>query len=79
MTPIEIYVFRSGSFACNGDSVVCVGPREQIEALLGVGALDALFFGHVEYAGEQDRRFIGVWGTRNASRLRRLLRERGQS
>jgi len=57
--------------------VVCVGRREQIEHLLGTGTLEALFFGYAEYTDDQDGRFLGVWGARNASRLRRLLREQG--
>lgn len=75
--PVEVYVFRSGGFARNGDSVVCAARCEHIEGLLGAGILDAVFFGHAEYRDDEATRYLAVWGARNASRLRRLLRERG--
>lgn len=74
---MDIYLFRSTRFARNGDSVVCVGRRGPIESLLGVNGLEATFFGFAEYVDNSGERFLGVWGARNASRLRGLLRERG--
>ena len=74
---MDVFLFRSDRFARNGDSVVCAGRREAIEALLVTGALEALFLGFAEYGDARGERFLGVWGARNASRLRRLLRERG--
>ena len=75
--PLDVYAFRSSAFARNGDSVVCIGAREQLEGLLGAGMLTATFFGYALYRDPDETEYIGVWGARNASKLRRLLRERG--
>ncbi|HEU0097142.1 MAG TPA: hypothetical protein VFQ67_00070 [Allosphingosinicella sp.] len=72
-----MYLFRSHVFAHNRDSVVCVGPTAEIEALLGRGFVQAEFGGAVFYRDDRERELIGVWGRRKASRLRRLLREKG--
>ena len=76
-TPLNVYAFRSSAFARNGDSVVCIGAREQLEHLLGTGMLSATFFGYALYRDPDETEYTGVWGARNASKLRRLLRERG--
>lgn len=75
--PIDVYAFRSCAFARNGDSVVCIGARKQLESLLGAGMLSATFFGYALYRDPNETEYIGVWGARNASKLRRLLRECG--
>ena len=72
-----VYLFRD-SFAPAGNTVVCVGEKERIETALGSGQIKTLFHGEAVYTNaaiKQD--YLGVWGTRNASRLRRLLREQG--
>ena len=75
--PITIYLFRD-SFAPAGNSVVCVGEKERIEAALGFGKIKVLFHGEAVYTNDTTKKdYLGVWGTRNASRLRRLLREQG--
>lgn len=74
---LNVYAFRSSAFARNRDSVVCIGVRKQLEGLLGTGVLSATFFGYALYRDHNETEYIGVWGARNASKLRRLLRERG--
>ena len=76
-TFLDVYAFRSSAFARNGDSVVCIGARDQLECLLGTGTLSATFFGYALYQDPNKTEYIGVWGARNASKFRRLLRERG--
>lgn len=75
--PFDVYVFRSGAFARNCDSVVCIGARKQLEGLLGIGMLSVTFFGYALCRDPTETEYIGVWGARNASKLRRRLRERG--
>jgi len=57
---------------------LCVGEKERVEAALGGGQLAVLFKGEAVYSNDTNNRtYLGVWGARNASRLRRLLREQG--
>ena len=77
-TRLTTYLFRDGHFASSGDTVVCVADRAAVEAALGRGQLEALFQGGAVYTDVAIKLdYIGVWGARNASRLRRFLRERG--
>jgi hypothetical protein len=76
-TRLTTYLFRDGHFAPSGDTVVCIGDRVTIEAALDRGQLEALFQGGAVYTDDMMKLdYIGVWGARNASRLRRFLRER---
>ena len=75
--PLDVYTFRSGAFARNCDSVVCIGARKQLEGLLSTELLSVTFLGYALYRDPTETEYIGVWGVRNASKLRRLLQERG--
>jgi hypothetical protein len=76
--PLDVYVFRDGPFAPSGDTVVCVGERAPVEAHLGSGQVQSLFRGSAVYTNDATKQdYIGVWGVRKTSRLRRLLREQG--
>lgn len=78
MVSTPIYLFRDSHFAPTGDTLVCLGQREVIEAALGPGRVQALFKGAVTFWDQTaDQNYLGVWGNRNASRLRRLLGEHG--
>ncbi len=76
---IEVFSFRDGSAGRGEATNVCVVRREHTEHVLPLSELDAVFRGYVLYEAEDGAEFVGVWGGRNASRLRRLLRERGAS
>jgi len=77
-TPLNLYVFRGGPFAPDGNTMVCVGERGGVEAHLGYGQVQTLFRGAAVYTDEATKQdYLGVWGSRNASRMRRLLREHG--
>lgn len=77
-TALNIYVFRDRHFAPAGDTVVCIGGRGSIEALLGNKPIPGLFTGQAVYTNDETNQdYVGVWGKREASRFRRLLRERG--
>ncbi len=77
-TLLNVYVFRDGPFGPGGDTVVCVGDRAALEALLRRGRVQTLFRGAAVYTNDATKQdYIGVWGVRKASRLRRLLREHG--
>jgi hypothetical protein len=76
--PLSVYVFRGGHFAPAGNTTVCVGEKDRIEGLLGSDAIERLFNGFATYTNDRAKQdYLGVWGVRNASRLRRLLRECG--
>ncbi|HEY3847631.1 MAG TPA: hypothetical protein VGL95_11005 [Acetobacteraceae bacterium] len=75
---LTVYLFRDSHFAPSGDTVVCAGAKAGIESYLGGGQVESLFKGFAVYTDRgANRDYIGVWGIRNASGLRRLLKERG--
>ncbi len=77
-SPLTIYAFRHGSFAPGGDTAVCVGERTRMEAVFGRDGVQELFDGKAVFTNDALKLdYLGVWGVRNASRLRRLLREQG--
>ncbi|UPA25081.1 hypothetical protein [Shinella oryzae] len=80
--PCPIYFFRSKGFAASGDTVVSVAPRQRVVSVYGGGGafeadeLSAAFGGAAIFRNDETRAiFAGVWGTRNASRFRREMRE----
>ena len=75
---VTAYLFRDGPFAPAGNTVVCVVDRPAVEAALGRGQVETLFGGAAVYTDRAIKvEYKGVWGTRNSSRLRALLRARG--
>jgi hypothetical protein len=69
-----IYLFRDK--VSSADTMVCVGDKARIEAALGPEKVPMLFQGEVTYINDATERvYLGVWGARNSSRLRRVLRE----
>jgi len=42
---VDVYAFRSTAFARNGVSAVCLGRREEIEGILGIGIVSDIFLG----------------------------------
>jgi len=77
MMTINAYVFRDTYPASGGAPVVCVVERAAADERLGPGQVESLFGGCAIYTTPEGQDFIGVWGARNASRLRRFLSERG--
>ena len=76
-----VYFFKSTGFAPSGDTVVNVAQRDKVISvyggggLFGEGGLSSAFGGAVVFKDDTTGQcFIGVWGTRNASRFRRELR-----
>jgi hypothetical protein len=63
--------------------VIIKGSREWIERYIQIKEFDEIFGGYVTYrppdipSEMMDGEGLGVWGKRNVSRLRRILRERG--
>ena len=75
--PLTVHVFQD-RIALRVNAVICVGEREEIEEALGLGQLKEIFEGEVVYRNDSIKKdYVGVWGARNASRLRRLLRDQG--
>lgn len=59
-----------------GDICRCAAPSEAITATFGSIAHFEIFFGGgARYGSFSDPEYLGVWGRRNSSRLRRLIRE----
>jgi hypothetical protein len=57
---------------------VCIGPKTEIEKVLGERDIYELFGGFVVYHEEASGAdFIGVWGARKAARFRQILLRRG--
>jgi hypothetical protein len=74
---IVVYLFRDHTFAHSG-AIVCVAERPAVEAVLGCARLEELFQGRAVYTNDAIKQdYLGVWGNRNAARLRRFLRECG--
>jgi hypothetical protein len=57
--------------------IVCLGPLSAMRPLIDREELKTVFGGYVVYESGAGDKYIGVWGRRKASRLRRMLRERG--
>ena len=75
---LHVYLFRDDHFAPAGSSLVCIGENAAIEIRLGDGQVETLFNGVAVYTCDTTKQdYVGVWGSRNASRLRRVLREHG--
>jgi hypothetical protein len=59
-------------------TVYCDGERKFVETFMKADDLAVHFGGFVRLRDSRtDREYLGVWGRRNASMFRRLLRERG--
>jgi hypothetical protein len=56
---------------------VCIGRLSEICALIDRDEMATMFGGYIVYEAGQGDEYVGVWGGRNASRMRRILRERG--
>ena len=74
---IQVHVFREMLYAPERDAVVCIVLERSITRYISIEELDHAFSGFVKYHKLDGTQYIGVWGQRNASRLRRFLRERG--
>jgi hypothetical protein len=72
---IVAYVFDSDFGA--GPSITCVVRRSELKMFMSVRKLDLLFSRYVIFQAWPLKFYAGVWGRRNASRLRRFLRELG--
>ncbi|MFL6724989.1 MAG: hypothetical protein ACJ8FS_00560 [Sphingomicrobium sp.] len=88
---LDVYVFRDPHFAPDGDTLVCIAERAEMERFIRKNEVAWAFSGHAVYRrGEQGgfmslvsslirrrRTYVGVWGRKNTSRFRRFVRERG--
>jgi hypothetical protein len=77
MNPLTVYLFLD-RVSKGGEAIICVAEKSEIYPAIDRREIEGLFAGSILY--KDDRRnkdYLGVWGARNASRLRRLLRERG--
>ena len=75
---VDVHVFRDHHFAPNdGNTVVCIAKLSAVKRFLTVEEIDWAFSGYALYRSWPWTTYIGVWGTKNASRFRRFLRERG--
>jgi len=75
--PLTVYVFRD-RIASRVNTLVCIGEKERIDEAFRDRQLIGLFEGEIVYTNDAlKKKYVGVWGARNASRLRRLLREQG--
>jgi hypothetical protein len=62
------------------EPTVCVGPISFVSTIIGKRELAAMFGGYIVYTDDDTNTdFLGVWGVRNASKFRRILREGGGS
>jgi hypothetical protein len=84
---LTVYIFRDPNFAPAGDTMVCIAPEARLERFIPREELASAFSGYAVYwrwevgtlwlQRRLRQRYIGVWGARNVSRLRRFLTERG--
>ena len=79
-----LYQFRADWFTDNrSQPFVIKAPREWCERFIPLDEFHRLFGGYVLWSppmtptDQMPGEAIGVWGRRNMSRLRRILRERG--
>ena len=69
LSNLPVYLFKEVAW-------ICIASRYRVERLLGAGAVSSIFHGYIIYRAPYGD-FLGVWGARNTSRFRRLLREAG--
>ena len=74
---MTVYLFLDVNPRTAGQTRVCLAEKQSLEAALGDQGVQRLFHGGIVYVKKIGQTYLGVWGARNASRLRRLLRERG--
>lgn len=67
---IQVYRYKAG------DVCRCAVPTTAIIATFGsIAQFEAFFGGGTTYGLPSNPEYLGVWGRRNTSRLRRLIRE----
>jgi hypothetical protein len=83
---VLVYVFRDSRFSPGGEAVASATSSEIVTLVFGGGGHHgedglATQFGRAAFFrnDETGRTFLGVWGSRNASRFRGTLRRRGLS
>jgi hypothetical protein len=75
---LNVYIFRDAHFSPSGNTVVCAAEKSRIEELFRAAKIQEIFRGGVIYKNwATEVEYLGVWGERNASKFRRLIRERG--
>ena len=74
---IEVYQFRTNWFTDGrSERIAMLGLADQIEPLIHRKEFMKLFGGYfLSVRGEKE--YLGVWGRRKTSRMRRILRDRG--
>jgi hypothetical protein len=79
-----LFIFQAHQFGADRSPVsVIKGDRKWIEQYISLEEFPQLFGGYIlwhaptEHFPEMPSEAIGVWSKRKASRLRRILRERG--
>lgn len=89
--PLDVYVFRDPHFAPEGDTLVCIAERVEMERFIPKDEVAWAFSGCAIYRRSERggltslvmalllrrRTYVGVWGRKNTSRFRRFLRDRG--
>ena len=60
-----------------GDVHICVIDQAAAVEVITLAEIDSCFFGHILYADEVGKRYVGVWGKRTAAKFRKTLQERG--
>jgi len=85
MDPIQIYVFKTESFA-RSETVASVAPLEIVISVFGGGGvkgaagLEAVFGGSAYFQNEETgAAYLGVWGSRNGGHFRSRMRQAGMS
>jgi hypothetical protein len=74
---LDVYVFRDPHFSPEGDTIVCIPPLRGMKRFVSKSEVSRAFGGYAVYRRSLWITYVGVWGERNGSRLRRFLRERG--
>ena len=75
---LNVWTFRSGFAGRGRDTRVCVFDEAVMCSFISREEVEAHFFGYVLFSSLPSKMgYLGVWGARNSSRLRRMLRESG--
>ena len=75
---LDLYQFTERRKYWRGSApTVCIGRLSEVCALIDRDEMTAMFGGYVVYESGGGDEYVGVWGGRSASRMRRILRERG--
>jgi hypothetical protein len=72
-----VYLLKEAFRLGQSQRTICLTPESVLDGRIDKGDLESTFGGWITYVDDQnDTEYLGVWGTRNASRFRAMLKRK---